>query len=326
MNMIKALAAKEAKVKLEAFEYEETVGAHDVLVSVEVCGVCHSDIHLADGDWGDVFPLVPGHEVIGTVKQIGGSVTDLEVGQRVGVGWQCNSCNECEYCNEGKETFCLKNQPTCMGHHGGFADELVANERFVIPVPEALDSAQAAPLLCGGVTVFTPIDQYAKAGDHVAVVGIGGLGHLALQIAKAKGCKVTAISTSADKEEMARSFGADEFVTEPAADSYDLILNTAHVVLPMGEYIKALRGGGTFVQLGVPAEPFCIEDITSMFDGNKKIAGSGVGHPYKIKELLELAAEHNIAAQVQIMDMSEVNEAMDITRQNKARFRVVLKN
>lgn len=324
--MIKAYAAQEAKAKLEPFEYEEVVGENDVLVSVEVCGVCHSDIHLADGEWGEVFPLVPGHEVVGTVKQFGESVEGFEVGQRVGVGWQCDSCNDCEYCREEKETFCTKNKPTCMGHHGGFADELVANKRFVIPVPDVLDSATAAPLMCGGVTVYTPIDQYAKAGDHVAVVGIGGLGHLALQIAKAKGCKVTAISTSADKEEMARQFGADEFVLEPAVDSYDLILNTAHVVLPMDDYIKALRGDGTFVQLGVPTGPFCIEDITATFDGNKRIAGSGVGHPHKIKELLELAAEHNIAAEVQVMEMSEVNEAVDITRQNQARFRVVLKN
>jgi len=170
--MIKALAAKAANEQLESLEYEESIGANDVLVSVEVCGVCHSDIHLADGDWGEVFPLVPGHEVIGAVKQFGENVTGFEIGQRVGVGWQCDSCNECEYCKGGKETFCLKNQPTCMGHHGGFADEVIANERFVIPVPDALDSAEAAPLLCGGVTVYTPIDMYAKLGDHVAVVGI----------------------------------------------------------------------------------------------------------------------------------------------------------
>lgn len=324
--MINAHATKTAKAPLEPFTYEESVGPHDVLVSVEVCGVCHSDIHLADGDWGDVFPLVPGHEVVGTVKQTGDQVRNLSVGQRVGIGWQCDSCNECQYCADELETFCCKNQPTCMGHYGGFADEVVANERFVIPVPDVLDSTTTAPLLCAGITVYTPIDQYTKPGDRVAVVGIGGLGHLALQIAKAKGCHVTAISTSDDKEAMARQFGADEFVSEPATDSYDLILNTAHTVLPMTDYIAALRGNGTFVQLGVPTEPFCIEDVSDLFQGNKRIAGSGVGHPHKIKELLELAAEHNIAAEVEVMDMSKVNEAMDVTRKNKARFRVVLKN
>jgi len=324
--MIKALAAKAANAKLEPFEYEAVIASADVLVTVECCGICHSDIHLTDGEWGNVYPLVPGHEIIGTVKEMGAAVTGLEVGQRVGIGWQCDSCGECEYCQAGNETFCKANQPTCMGHHGGFADEVVANHRFVIPVPKELASAAAAPLLCGGATVFTPIDQYVKAGDSVAVVGIGGLGHLAIQIAKAKGCVVTAISTSADKEAMAKEFGATEFLTEPRAASYDLIINTAHVSLPMDAYLPALKPNGTFVQVGVTAAPIVIENIEHLIDGNKKIAGSAIAHPGKIKELLQLAAEHNIAAKVQIMEMDEVNEALEITRQNQARFRVVVKN
>lgn len=324
--MIKAFVTREAKAKFEPFEYEEEINEYDVLVTVDVCGVCHSDIHLADGDWGEVFPLVPGHEIIGTIKKVGDGVDDLKIGQRVGVGWQCNSCGVCEYCKKGEETFCSQNQATCVGHYGGFAQEVVANSRFVIPIPDVLDSAATAPLMCGGVTVYTPIDRYVKAGDHVAVVGIGGLGHMAIQIAKAKGCKVTAISTSADKEDLARQFGADEFAVKPKEDTYNLVLNTAHVVLPMADYIKALCGNGTFVQLGALQEPLCIENVFDLFHGNKQVAGSGVGHPAKIKELLELAAEHNIAAQVEIMDMDKVNEAMDIVRENSARFRVVLKN
>jgi len=324
--MIKALASKEANTKLEPFEYEEIITATDVLVAVECCGICHSDIHLTDGEWGDVYPLVPGHEIVGTVKAMGADVTGLEIGQRVGVGWQCDSCGTCEYCKAGKEVFCKKNQPTCMGHHGGFADEVVVNHRFVFPVPDMLKSAETAPLLCGGATVYTPIDQYTKAGDSVAIVGIGGLGHLAIQIAKAKGCIVTAISTSADKEEMAKEFGATDFLTEPKEASYDLIINTAHVTLPMHQYLHALKPNGTFVQIGIAPNPMVIDDITDLVDGNKKIAGSAIAHPAKIRELLQLAAEHNIAAKVQVMEMSEVNEALDITRQNQARFRVVLKN
>lgn len=324
--MIKALASKEAKAKLESFEYEEILSDTDVLVDVECCGICHSDIHLTDGDWGDVFPLVPGHEIVGVIKEMGADVIDLEIGQRVGIGWQCNSCGSCEHCIAGNETFCKKNQPTCMGHYGGFADCVVVNHRFVIPIPDKLESAGAAPLLCGGATVYTPIDQYTKAGDSVAIVGIGGLGHLAIQIAKAKGCRVTAISTSADKEKLAKEFGATDFLTEPKEASYDLIINTAHIILPMHQYLKALNPNGTFVQVGIAPDSMVIDDITDLVDGNKKIAGSAIAHPGKIRELLELAAEHNISAKVQIMPMNEANEALDVTRQNKARFRVVLKN
>jgi uncharacterized zinc-type alcohol dehydrogenase-like protein len=324
--MIKALASKQANEKLEPFEYEGIIASTDVLVKVECCGICHSDIHLVDGDWGDVYPLVPGHEIVGTIKELGIDVTSLKIGQRVGIGWQCNSCGTCEFCVNGKETFCKANQPTCMGHHGGFADEVLANYRFVIPIPDTLESVAVAPLLCGGATVYTPIDQYAQAGDSVAVVGIGGLGHLAIQIAKAKGCVVTAISTSADKEEISKEFGATEFLTEPKEASYDLIINTAHVILPMHQYLKALRPNGTFVQVGIAPSPMVIDDITDLVDGNKKIAGSAIAHPGKINELLQLAAKHGIAAKVQIMPMHKVNEALDVTRQNKARFRMVLKN
>ena len=324
--MIKALAVTDVAGKLQPFEYQEEVGATDVLVRVTHCGICHSDVHLIDGDWGDVYPLVPGHEIVGVVERVGSGVHSTQVGERVGIGWQCNSCGVCEQCSDHTEVFCKQNQPTCMGHFGGFADSVIADERFVISLPDTLDSASAAPLLCGGATVFTPIDQYTKPGDSVAVVGIGGLGHLAIQIAKAKGCTVTAISQSSDKETLARELGADDFVSAPAVGAYDLILNTAHVNMPMNEYLAALKPNGTFVQLGIAPDPMIIEDITKLVDGNKRIAGSAIAHPDKIKELLSLAAEHTIGATVQVMNMSEANAGVEMTRSNQARFRIVLEN
>ena len=324
--MIKALAITEAAGKLQPFEYQEEVGATDVLVRVTHCGICHSDVHLIDGDWGDVYPLVPGHEIVGVVERVGSDVHSTQVGERVGIGWQCNSCGICEHCSDHNEVFCKQNQPTCMGHFGGFADSVIADERFVISLPDTLASASAAPLLCGGATVFTPIDQYTKPGDSVAVIGIGGLGHLAIQIAKAKGCTVTAISQSSDKETLARELGVDDFVSAPAVGAYDLILNTAHVNMPMNEYLAALKPNGTFVQLGIAPDPMIIEDITKLVDGNKRIAGSAIAHPDKIKELLSLAAEHTIGATVQVMNMSEANAGVEMTRSNQARFRIILEN
>jgi uncharacterized zinc-type alcohol dehydrogenase-like protein len=324
--MIKALAVMEAAGKLQPFEYQEEVGETDVLVRVTHCGICHSDVHLIDGEWGDVYPLVPGHEIVGVVEKVGAGVHSTQIGDRVGIGWQCDSCGACDQCIDHKEVFCKDNQATCMGHFGGFAEHVVADARFVIPLPEALTSASAAPLLCGGATVFTPIDQYTKPGDSVAVIGIGGLGHLAIQIAKAKGCSVTAISQSPDKEAMARELGADDFAPAPATNAYDLILNTAHVNMPMKEYLAALRPNGTFVQLGIAPDPMIIEDITNLVDGNKRIAGSAIAHPDKIRELLNLASVHKIDATVQVMNMSDADAGVELTRSNKARFRIVLEN
>lgn len=192
-----AYAARSARAHLEPFEYEpKPLGADDVEIAISHCGICHSDVHLVDGDWGDVFPVVPGHEIVGNV--VGGSA--FSAGQRVGVGWQRNSCGECEWCAAGEEELCPKNEATCMGSFGGFADRIRVNRRFVFPIPEALPSEVAAPLLCGGVTVYSPLARFAGAGTRVGVIGIGGLGHLALQFAKAMGCEVTAFSRSRDKE------------------------------------------------------------------------------------------------------------------------------
>ncbi len=322
---IHAYAAQEAKGRLEPFTFDAEVGDHDVVVKVEYCGICHSDVHLADGDWGPVFPLVPGHEVVGEIVDAGRKVSLVGRGMRVGVGWQCDSCGDCEWCDAHEEVLCPAHKATCMGHHGGYADYVVANERFAVPIPHGLDGASVAPLLCGGATVYTPLREYAGAGSRVAVVGIGGLGHMALQLASRMGCRVTAISTSAGKEAEARALGAHDFVVgKPAAGSYDVILNTALAAMDMDAYLGALRPKGVFVQLGAAAEPLAIGAM-GLIPGNKRVAGSAIGHPGVIREMLGLAARHGVAAKVQVMPMSQVNEALDVTRRNTARYRVVLK-
>jgi alcohol/geraniol dehydrogenase (NADP+) len=321
---VHAYAARAARGRLEPFTYDAVVGDHDVLVKVQYCGICHSDVHLADGDWGEVFPLVPGHEVVGEVVDAGKGVTRLPKGTRVGVGWQCDSCGSCEWCGAHEEVLCAGNKATCSGHFGGFADHVVANERFAIPLPDGLDGSSAAPLLCGGATVYTPIREYAKEGSRVAVIGIGGLGHLALQFASRRGCRVTAISTRADKKAEAEAFGAHDFlVGAPTPGSFDVILNTSHAPMEMDSFVAALRPKGVFVQLGAVGEPMKIGAFP-LIGGYRKVAGSAIGHPGVIREMLDFAAKRGVAAKVQVMPLAAVNEAMDLTRRNKARYRVVL--
>jgi uncharacterized zinc-type alcohol dehydrogenase-like protein len=318
-----AYAAKNAKARLEPFEYEpRPLADNQVEIAISHCGICHSDVHLVDGEWGDWFPLVPGHEIVGTVVA-GGAFTP---GERVGVGWQRNSCGECEFCRAGEEVFCPENEATCQGNFGGFADRIRVNERFAFRIPDELPSESAAPLLCGGTTVYTPLRAYAAKGSRVGVIGIGGLGHLALQFARALGCEVTAFSRVADKEQDARRFGADHFVTgEPARDSLDLILNTAHAAPDMDGYLRALRPKGVFCQLGAAPTPLPVR-AGLLIGGNRSVAGSAIGSPAVIREMLAFAARHGIAAKTENVPMREANQALDRTRRNLARYRIVLAN
>ena len=318
-----AYAARAAKARLEPFQYEPKPLADDeVEIAISHCGICHSDVHLVDGEWGDWFPLVPGHEIVGRVA----AGRAFAQGERVGVGWQRNSCGECEYCRAGEETLCAGNEATCQGNFGGFADRIRVNERFAFKIPAALPSETAAPLLCGGVTVYAPLRTHAGKGSRVGVIGIGGLGHLALQFAKALGCEVTAFSRAADKGAEARRFGADDFVTgEPAKASLDLILNTAHAAPDMDLYLGALRPKGVFCQLGAAPTPLLVS-ATRLIVGNRTVTGSAIGSPGVIRQMLALAAKHGIMAKTEVAPMREANEALDRTRRNQARYRMVLEN
>jgi uncharacterized zinc-type alcohol dehydrogenase-like protein len=318
---INAHAASRAGARLRPFAYEpEPLGPEDVEVAITHCGICHSDVHLVDGDWGDHFPLVPGHEIVGTVA----SGASHAPGTRVGIGWQRSSCGRCEYCRAGDEELCPDNQATCMGHFGGFADRIRVNGRFAIPVPAELPSETVAPLLCGGITVYSPLVRHAGAGARVGVIGIGGLGHLALQLAKALGCEVWAFSRLPEKEADARRFGADHFATgKPARGSLDLVLNTAHAVPDLGAFMAALRPRGVFCQLGAVEDPLPVASM-DLIGGRKTVCGSAIGSPGGIREMLALAAAKGIAALTESAPMARANEALDRTRKNLARYRMVL--
>lgn len=316
-----AYAAHQAKAPLAPFDYEpQPLRSGDVEIAITHCGICHSDVHIVDGDWGEVFPAVPGHEIVGTVT----AGDAFSPGQRVGVGWQRDSCGECRYCEEGEEELCAGNQATCLGHFGGFADRIRVNGRFALPIPESMESGTAAPLLCGGVTVWSPLRRHAGPGSRVGVIGIGGLGHLALQFAGAMGCEVTAFSRSADKEEAAREFGAHHFVTgAPARGSLDLVLNTAHAAPEFEAFMAGLAPRGVYCQLGAAPEPLVVPAM-ALIGGRRTVCGSAIGSPGAIAEMLGFAAEHGIAARTEPMAMERANEAMDRTRRNLARYRMVL--
>jgi uncharacterized zinc-type alcohol dehydrogenase-like protein len=316
-----AYAARRPRARLEPFDYEPgPLGADEVEIAVSHCGICHSDVHLVDGDWGDFFPVVPGHEIVGTVVAGDG----FAPGHRVGVGWQRGSCGACEWCAAGEEELCPASQATCMGNHGGFADRVRVKAPFAIPIPAGLESETAAPLLCGGITVYSPLQRYAGAGARVGVIGIGGLGHLALQLARAIGCEVTAFSRLADKEADAHGFGAHHFSTgSPAPRSLDLVLNTAHAALDMNVFLAGLRPRGVFCQLGAAPQPLVIA-ATQLIVGRHTVSGSAIGSPAAISEMLALAARTGVKALAEVVPMSAADEALDRTRHNFARYRMVL--
>ena len=252
---------------LQPFSYEAAeLGPYDVEIGITHCGLCHSDIHLIDNDWGmSAYPLVPGHEIVGTVRAAGPAAGGFKPGQRVGVGWQRSSCLACEWCLRGKETCCARQEATCVGHHGGFATAIRTDSRFVYPIPEGLPSAAAAPLLCAGLTVYTPLRLDAVAASRVGVIGIGGLGHLAILFARAFGCEVTAFSTSPAKEAEALRLGARHFVDSrdparmaAASGSLDLLLSTVTTDLDWNAWLNLLRPMGVLTLVGASPGPIAV--------------------------------------------------------------------
>jgi len=329
----KSYAAMKKGGKLEPHSAETgPLSDSDVEVTVSHCGICHSDVHLIDNDWGiSSYPLVPGHEVVGSVVAVGKSVNNLKIGQRVGIGWQSASCQQCEWCKEGLENLCASSQPTCVGRAGGFADTVRADARFAFRIPDDLPSAEAAPLLCAGITVFSPLDEYnAGPGTRLGVVSIGGLGHLAVQFGKALGCEVTAFSTSASKRGEATGFGAKKFVDMNNADamaaaaaSQDLILTTASADLPWDALVGALRPQGVLCLLGVPQSQVGIAAFP-LIAGNRKVVGSNTGSRATIEKMLAFAAKHRVHPQIQKYPMARVNDAIDTVRDKSVRYRAVL--
>jgi len=335
MAQIQGLAAHAAGAELLTLRYDPgKLGAQEVEIAVTHCGICRSDLHLIANDWGiSQYPFIPGHEIIGAVAAVGSEVRSLEIGQRVGLGWQSNSCGQCEWCLSGQENLCLSSEGTCVHRHGGFADRVRANARFVVPIPDSLTSEHAAPLLCAGITVYNPMRlRGVNPSSRVGVVGIGGLGHLAIQFARVFGAEVTAFSTSLAKEAEARALGAHHFVNsreskamKEVAGSLDFLITTINADQDWSAYLQTLRPNGILWFVGVPPSPVAIHAFP-LISGLRTIGGSPVGSPFRLREMLDVAARHGIKATTELYPMDKANEAIDKVRKGKVRYRAVLAN
>jgi uncharacterized zinc-type alcohol dehydrogenase-like protein len=305
-----------------------------VQVKIESCGICHSDLSMLNNDWGNsVYPLVPGHEVIGIIEKTGGQVKGLAVGDRVGLGWFSGSCLSCQPCLSGRHQLCSSAEQIIVGRHGGFADRVRAAWEWAIKLPAALDPASAGPLFCGGITVFAPIlDCGVKPTDRVGVIGIGGLGHLALQFLSKWGCEVTAFTSSESKADEARKLGAhhvvatrDKAALAKLAGTFDFILVTANVALDWDFYIAALAPDGRLHFVGAVLNPVPVAAF-SLIGGRKSVSGSPLGSPATVAKMLDFCARHQIAPVTETFAMKDVNAALDHLRAGNARHRIVLKN
>ena len=331
--MYKAFAALQPKALLTPFEYDPgPLGPDDVEIRVQSCGICHSDLSMLENAWQmTTYPLVPGHEVIGQVNAIGDRVKNLTRGQTVGLGWFSRSCMDCPQCLAGQHHLCAKGEGTIVGRHGGFADYVRGHHAWAIPLPAGIEATKAGPLYCGGLTVFSPLVAFdVRPTQRVGVIGIGGLGHIAIAFLKAWGCEVTAFSSSPDKETEARSLGAHHFVSsrDPAqlaklAGSLDFILCTANVALDWTAIIGALAPRGRLHIVGAVPEPIPVS-VFSLLAGQKSISASPTGGPTTITTMLEFCARHKIAPVTETFSFSKVNDAMDRLRSGKARYRIVL--
>lgn len=331
--MINAYAAFEAGGELKPFEYDPgPLGKRDVEIDVEHCGICHSDMSMLDNAWGFTqYPLVPGHEVVGTVSAVGDDVSSLQVGQKVGLGWQSGYCMTCSTCMEGDHNLCASAAGTIVGRHGGFADKVRASAASVIALPQGVDAQSAGPLFCGGITVFNPLVQFdIKPTDKVGVIGIGGLGHIALQFLNAWGCDVTAFTSSETKKKEALEMGAHQTLNsrdpaeiEAAAGQFDLVLSTVDVKLDWNAYVATLRPKGRLHFVGATLEPLDLS-VFPLLSGQRSVSASPVGSPAVIAQMLAFAAQHDIKPVTEIFRFDQVNEAMARLRSGEARYRVVL--
>jgi uncharacterized zinc-type alcohol dehydrogenase-like protein len=335
MSEIQGLAVHAAGAQLLPYKFDPgDLQPNEVEIKISHCGVCHSDIHLIDNDWGiSKYPFIPGHEVVGTVIAVGDDVRDRTVGERVGVGWQADSCGICEWCRQGDEHLCAQSQPTCVGRNGGYADKIRVNSRFAIPVPKVLESENVAPLLCGGITVYSPLRNHGvRPSSRVGVIGIGGLGHMGIQFARAFGAEVTAFSTSKDKEDEAKSLGAHYFVNtrdtgalKKVAGSFDFLLSTVSADQDWGAYVNALRPKGTLCVVGAAPSPIQLSAF-ALISGQKAVSGSPTGSPRDLHEMLDVAARHGVKAITERFAMSKANDAVARVKKNQVRYRAVLAN
>ena len=333
--MIKAYAAQKPKGKLEAFQYDPgTLGKDNIEIDVMYCGICHSDLSMINNEWGmSKYPLVAGHEVVGTVSQIGTDVKSFTLGQTVGLGWHAGFCGHCSPCDSGDHNLCSSAEGTIIGRHGGFADKVRAQAKSVVVIPDGIDLASAGPLFCGGITVFNPLVQYAiKPTDKVAVIGIGGLGHMALQFLNAWGCNVTAFTSSESKAQEALTLGAHQTLNSrdtdaigSAQNTFDLIISTVNVKLDWNLYLSTLAPKGRLHFVGAALEPLDI-NVFSLISSQRTVSGSPVGSPATISKMLEFTQQHQIQPIIEVYPMSEINTAIEKLEAGQAHYRLVLKN
>jgi alcohol dehydrogenase (NADP+) len=341
MSSAKAYAAFNAKEPLGPFEIQRREpSANDVEIDIKYCGICHSDIHQARGEWGQsAFPMVPGHEIAGVVSKVGANVKKFKVGEKVGVGCLVESCRECRDCKAGLEQYCVKpvwtynsvekdgKTPT----YGGYSTRIVVNEDFVLSIPNAIPLDQAAPLLCAGITLYSPLRHWKTGpGSRVGVIGLGGLGHMGVKIARALGAHVTVLSHSKKKEEDAKRLGAQQFlmtsdpkVLDANAGKFDLLLNTAPAELDWERYLQLLDRDGALVMLGIPdavpkAQPF------TLIGRRRSLAGSVIGGIAETQEMLDFCGKHGLGADIEVIPIQKVNEAYERTIKGDVRYRFVI--
>ncbi|KOV94542.1 MULTISPECIES: NAD(P)-dependent alcohol dehydrogenase [unclassified Streptomyces] len=341
MTTVAAYAAPAAKAPLERTTIERrAVGEFDVLIDIKFAGICHSDIHQAREGWGEaVFPMVPGHEIAGVVSEVGSGVTKFQAGDRVGVGCMVDSCRECENCLRGEEQYCLKGmvgtynavgkdgEPT----YGGYSEKIVVDENYVLRIPDGLSLDVAAPLLCAGITTYSPLNHWnAGPGKKVAVVGLGGLGHMAVKIAHAMGAEVTVLSQSLRKKDDGLKLGADHYhatsdpkTFEELAGTFDLIVSTVSAPMDFGALLSLLKVDGALVNVGAPEEPIAL-NLFSVIGGRKTLAGSMIGGIRETQEMLDFCAEHGIGAEIELISAAEVNEAYERVLASDVRYRFVI--
>ena len=341
MSSTPALSAPSAGAPFDTTTIERRdLGEHDVLIDIKFCGICHSDIHQVKDEWGgSIFPMVPGHEIAGVVANVGSAVSKFSPGDRVGVGCLVDSCGECEYCRAGEEQFCTKGavltyngreydgEPT----YGGYSQQVVVKDDFVVKIPDGLELQDAAPLLCAGITTYSPLKRWhAGEGMKVAIVGMGGLGHVAVKVAAAMGAEVTVLSQSLSKQEDGLRFGAKHYYAPSERDTFkalksrfDLILNTVSANLDLDRYLSLLRVDGTLVSVGAPSQPDSFRAF-SLISGRRSMAGSPIGGLPETQEMLDFCAEHGVVPEIELIAGGEVGAAYDRVERSDVRYRFVI--
>ena len=318
------------------------VGPKDVLIEIKFAGICHSDIHHARGEWQDeTFPLVPGHEIVGIVAEVGSDVTKFKVGDRAGVGCMVNSCGECENCLKGEEQYCLNGSVLTYADidnygngertQGGYSTHIVVTDRFVVSIPEGIELSEAAPLLCAGITTYSPLRHWeAGPGKKVAIVGLGGLGHMAVKLAHAMGAEVTVLSQTLSKEEDGLRLGADHYYAtsdestfKDLEKSFDLIINTVSAQLNLDAYLSLLKVDGTMVNVGAPGEPLSL-NVFSLIATRRTFAGSTIGGIAETQEMLDFCAEHHLGADIELINADYIDTAYERVVGSDVRYRFVI--